>query len=148
VRETRRHDRDRDPGTEHLGGHEMAEIVQAEVIQSCALAGGDELLGDPVRLPRLEPAESCVNTKASSTPWGQFDATSSKRAHNSCRVAGSSATRWDRRVLVGVSTGPSGPSTKARWKDTLARWKSMSTHRNARSWPRRAPVTAARTRNR
>lgn len=34
-------------GAEHLGSHEVAKIVEAKVIESRALLGGDELLGEP-----------------------------------------------------------------------------------------------------
>ena len=45
-----------------------------------------------------------------------------------------------RRFLVGRSTGPVGPSTRAREKPMAAWSKSMSDQRMARSWLRRAPV--------
>jgi hypothetical protein len=90
----------------------MTEIVEAEVIKPRPLSGGDELLGDPVRLPRLGARGIHREHEASSTLSGQFAATSSRRARSNCRLAESSATRWDRRVLVGASTGPSGPSNK------------------------------------
>lgn len=48
-------DREGDAGVEHLGGHEVTEVVEAEVARPGGAAGADEGLGDPVRLPRRPP---------------------------------------------------------------------------------------------
>ena len=45
------HDHERDAGVEHLGGHEMAEVVKSERAEPGGPAMAKEGFGDPVRLP-------------------------------------------------------------------------------------------------
>jgi hypothetical protein len=42
---------ERDPGVEHLGSHEVAEIMEAEGSEPSGAAVAKERLGDPVRFP-------------------------------------------------------------------------------------------------
>jgi len=51
VVEAAGHDHDRDAGVEHLGGHEMTEVVQSERAEPGVPPVAEERLGDPVRLP-------------------------------------------------------------------------------------------------
>ena len=51
MAEACRHDRDGDSGVEHLSGHEVTEIVESEVTESCRSANPDEPLGHKVRRP-------------------------------------------------------------------------------------------------
>lgn len=55
----------------------------------------------------------------------------------------SSPAWWVVSVLVGPSTGPSGPTTSARVNAITPRSRSMSRHCSASSCPRLAPVVAA-----
>ena len=52
VVETPRDDDEGDAGVEHLGGHEVAQVVQPERSQPGGPAVAEEGFGDPVRLPR------------------------------------------------------------------------------------------------
>ncbi len=52
VIETPRNNHEGDPGVEHLGGHEVAQVVQTERSQPGGPAVPEEGFGDPVRLPR------------------------------------------------------------------------------------------------
>lgn len=51
---------DGDPGGEHLGGHEVTQVVEPEVAEAGLPASGDELLGDPVRQLRLGTIGRCA----------------------------------------------------------------------------------------
>lgn len=46
---------DRNAGREHLRGHEVAKVVEAEVRKARGPACGNEVLGHPVGLPRRGP---------------------------------------------------------------------------------------------
>jgi hypothetical protein len=93
---------------------------------------------------RLGPATPALRLGA--TAAGRV--VSARRVVLRSEVGGCTGGWCGRRVLVGASTGPPGPSTRARWMEMVPWARSMSAHRRARSSPRRAPVVAARTRNR
>ncbi len=50
--ETPRDNDERDAGVEHLGGHDVAQVVQPERSQPSSPAAAQESVGDPVRPPR------------------------------------------------------------------------------------------------
>ncbi len=63
MTEALRHRGDGDTGGEHLGSHEVAEVVQAEVRKARPKPGGDEPLGQPVRQPWLRAVRARAEHK-------------------------------------------------------------------------------------
>ena len=49
VAQAGRHDRDGDAGIEHLGGHEVAQVVKSEMVKPGSAAHLDKALGHEVR---------------------------------------------------------------------------------------------------
>ena len=49
--EASRHDRNRHAGIEHLGGHEVSEIMETKMAKASGPTSNDEALGDEVRQP-------------------------------------------------------------------------------------------------
>jgi hypothetical protein len=72
-----RHDRHGDASVEHLGRHEMAEIVETEMTESGSAAHADEALGHEVRRPGPDAsqigAEDEAVIKSHSFPVGCRD---------------------------------------------------------------------------
>ena len=61
MSQARRHDRDGDSSIEHLGSHEVAEVVEPEMTKPGSAAHPDKALGHEVRRPR--PGARFVGTE-------------------------------------------------------------------------------------
>src|SRR6266545_2681024 len=133
-----------DAGVEHLGGHEVAEVVQPELPQPGGASGPQERFGGAVRFPRRGSAgvvaeHECLGQEESRLAARQRAAWPRRAA----RVPGSRSTEWRRLVLVSARTGPWGPSTHPAVNETRPVSRATPCQRSPSSWARRAPVKAA-----
>jgi len=148
VAEALGHRGDGDASREHLGGHEMAQVVKPEVRKARGTPGGDEPLGQPVGQSRpcavvtRAEHERADGQRRAGVPRQSLCPGAVRHQHVerfSVELHSVRAVGLGRAELGAVG----GPSIRARVKAIAARSSSTSPHRRASSWLRRAPVDAA-----